>query len=194
MLPHVHRTDEREVAMIRGLSSRCSSRGSGVFCKLPGCMGAFGAMASALVDIDDDGAMEETIQNGVSNRRIAQNRPQFLKTDSGGDNEGRAVLTGADELKEQAWVFGFCSDMIHAVNDQQMETSELCEELVGGVVGEGGIEDGQELLELKEMHLEAGFTGPDSKRGGQVCFACTGFTHDEQGLMVRDKVEVLQVL
>ena len=157
-------------------------------------MGAFGAIAPALVDIYDDGAMEETIQNGVSNRRIAQNRPQFLGTDSGGDNEGRAILTGADELKEQAWVFGFGSDMIHAVNDQQMEPSKLCEELVGGVIGEGCIEDGQEFLELEEMDLEAGFTGSDTKRGGQVCFACTGFTNDEQGLMVRDEVEILKVL
>jgi hypothetical protein len=182
------------VSMIRGLSSRCGLRGSGVFRKLHGCMGAFGAIAPALVDVDDDGAMEETIQNGVSNRGIAQNRPQFLETDSGGDNEGRAILTGADELKEEARVFGFGSDMIHAVNDQQMEPSKLCEELVGGVIGEGCIEDGQELLELEEMDLEAGFTGPDSKRGRQVSFAGTGFTHDEQGLMVRDKVEVLQVL
>jgi len=64
--------NERKDPMIGVLSGRCSLRGSGVFRKLSGWHRGLRCDNSCpWVDIDDDGTMEETIQNGVSNRGIA---------------------------------------------------------------------------------------------------------------------------
>jgi len=90
-----------------------------------GCVGAFGAITSPLVNVDDNGPMKEAIEDSMGNGGVAEHRAQFLEAYTGSDNQGCTVLTGVDQLQQETRVFGFGSDMIHGVDDEKVKTSKL---------------------------------------------------------------------
>ena len=79
------------------------------------------------------------------------------------------------------------------VDDQQIKTGEPGDHIIGSVIGQGGIQACEEVLEFMELDVESCLTGRYAQGGGDVCFPCACFAEDKQWLVVYNKVQVLKV-
>src|SRR2546430_582744 len=63
-----------------------------------------GVLAKAItrtLDLDDDGVVQEAVQEGCGDDGIAEDLAPFGKTAVGGEDHGAALVAGVDQLEEQ---------------------------------------------------------------------------------------------
>jgi len=90
-------------------------------------------------DIDNPGVVEEAIYDGMCNGRISQCIAPLLKANAGGDNHGEVVVTGAYQVKQQAGILLFSANIVEMIYDQKIHADQLGDDLIGGIIGQGGI-------------------------------------------------------
>ena len=94
-------------------------------------------------DINNPGVVKEAVYDSMCNGGISQRIAPLLKANAGGDDDGEVVVTGAYQVKQQAGILIFSANIVEVVDDQKIDTGELGNDFIGGIIGQGGIEDRQ---------------------------------------------------
>jgi hypothetical protein len=77
------------------------------------------AIAGAL-DADDDGVVEEAVEQRGGDDGVAEHLAPFGKAAVGGEDHGAALVAGVDQLKEQVPAAGDDGEVADLVDDQQL--------------------------------------------------------------------------
>jgi len=77
----------------------------------------------------------------------------------------------------------FISDIPDMIYYQQIKTGKFANGLFGALIGKGGIQMGEQLLEFEKLHPETGFACFDTQRRSHMRLSRACFSKNQQGLV-----------
>src|SRR3954464_11574340 len=108
------------------------------------------AIAGAL-DADDDGMVEEAIQQRGGDDGVAEHLTPFGKAAVGGEDHGAALVAGVDQLKEQVPAAGDDGQVADLVDDKELRPAKKADALPQGALTLGLGQRADELGEGCEV-------------------------------------------
>ena len=146
------------------------------------------AIAGAL-DPDDDGVVEQAIEQRGGDHGIAEDLAPFGKASVGGEDHGAAFVAGVDQLKEQVPAAGDDGEVADLVDDQQLGPAEEPDALAERALAFGLGERADEFGQRGEVDAAASVHRLDGERDGQVRLAASGLAEEVDDLVAVDEVE-----
>lgn len=125
------------------------------------------AVAGAL-DADDDGVVEQAVEQGGGDDGVAEHLAPFGKAAVGGEDHGAALVAGVDQLKEQVPAAGDDGQVADLVDDEQLWPAEEPDALAQRALALGLGQRADELGEGGEVDAAAGLDGLDGKSDRQM--------------------------
>ena len=89
----------------------------------------FAQPVAGTLDVDDDGVVEQPVQQGGRDHGIAEDLPPFGKAAIGGQNHGAAFVAGVDQLEEQVACPRADTEVADLIDDQQRRSAEIADAL-----------------------------------------------------------------
>jgi hypothetical protein len=131
------------------------------------------AIAGAL-DLNDDGMMEQPIEQRRGDNRITEDVAPFGKAAVGSEDHRALFVAGVDELEEQVAAASGDRQVADFVDDEQRTTAQEADFLAQRALAFGLGEDGDEIGQRDEVDAFAGANGLDGKCRGEMGFAGAG--------------------
>ena len=119
-------------------------------------------------DLDDDGVMQQAVEQGGGHDRIPEHFGPFGKASVGGQDHGAFLVACADQLEEQAGAFLGQWQVADLIDDEQCGSAHLAQFLVqlSAVVGLGQVAD--QVGQCGSVDTFAGLDSGHAKGAGQV--------------------------
>ena len=80
-------------------------------------------------DLDDDGVVQEAVEERGGDDGIAEDLAPFGEAAVGGQDHGALLVAGVDELEEQVAAAGHDGQVADLVDDQQRSAAEIADAL-----------------------------------------------------------------
>ena len=80
-------------------------------------------------DLNDDGVVQKSVQQGRCDDRIAENLPPFAEAAIGGQDHRASLVAGVDQLEEQVACTGADGEIADLIDDQQRGAAEEADAL-----------------------------------------------------------------
>ena len=139
------------------------------------------------------GVVDEAIQDGVSDRGIADVFVPVIDGKLSGHDGGSAAVSVLDDLQEISALWGGHGGKAEIIDDEDFGLEQFFHELWVRAVGSG---DGEFLEEARQPDVEgveAHPAGPVCQSAGQIGFAHPGGAGDDDVLGICDPVTVSQL-
>ena len=136
-----------------------------------------GVLAQAIarsLDLDDDGVVEQPVEQRGGDDGIAEDLAPFGEAAVGGEDHGALLVAGVDELEEQVAAAGNDRQVADLVDDQERCAAEIAQALPELPFALGGGQRGDDVGQSGEVDALAGLDRLDGERGGQVALAGAG--------------------
>ena len=145
-------------------------------------------IAGAL-DADDDGVVEEPVEQRGGDDGVAEHLAPFGKAAVGGEDHGATLVAGVDQLKEQVAAAGDHRQVANLVDDEELRAAEEPDPLPQGALALSLGQRADELGEGGEVDAASGLDGLDGEGDGQVGLAAAGLAEEVDDLVAADEVE-----
>lgn len=129
-------------------------------------------------DLDDDGMMEQSVEERGGNDGIAEDVAPFGEAAIGGEDHGALLVAGVDELEEEIAATGNDRQVADLVDDQERGSAEMPEALAELSLPLSGCQRGNDVGEGGEVDAPSGLDRLDRERGGQMALAGAGRTEE----------------
>ena len=132
------------------------------------------------VHLEDGGVVDEAVDGGERHGLVGENLAPFAEGLVGGDEQGAALVAGADQLEQHAGLGLILGDVGEVVEDQQVIFVELGD---GGFEGQFAARDLQPLHEVGgagEQHAPAIFDEGQAERCRKMALAAAGRAEQEE--------------
>src|SRR5512135_349818 len=149
------------------------------------------AIAGAF-DLDDDGVVQQAVQQRGGDDRVAEDLAPFGKAAVGGQDHGAALVAGIDQLEEQVAAAGDDRQVADLVHDQQLRPAQETQALAQGPLAFGFGQGVDQLGQGAEIDAAPGLDGFYAQREGQVGLAAAGLTDEVDDLRAIDERQLSQ--
>ena len=148
-------------------------------------------VAGAL-DLDDDGVVEQAVEQRGGDDGIAEDLAPFGEAAVGGQDHGALLVAGVDQLEEQIAAAGHDRQIADLVDDEEAgrQRKRMRSRRRAFALGLG--ERGDEVGEGGEVDAPAGLDRLDPERGGEMALARAGRAEQMHHLGAIDEVELGQ--
>jgi hypothetical protein len=133
------------------------------------------AVAGAL-DLDDDGVVQEAIEERRGDDGIAEHFTPLREAAVGGEDHRAFLVAGVDQLEEQVGAAGGDRQVADLVDDEQARPGEEADLVAEAAVAFGAAERLDELGQRAAVDALAGLDRGDAETDGEVAFAGAGRT------------------
>ena len=137
-------------------------------------------------DLNDDGMVEEAIEERRGDDGIAEDVAPFGKTSVGGEDHGALLVSGVEELEEEIAAPGHDGEIADLVDHKERRTAKEAQTFAKAslpfCLGKARNEFGQGA----EVDALSGFYGLDAKSDGQVALAGAGRSEKVDDLAAGD--------
>lgn len=144
------------------------------------------------LDVDDDGVMDQPIDDGGGDDGVAEVIPQLLEVDVGRHDRGSLAVAAPGHFEEQGRLPGILLfDAIEAYFIDQEDFRRGVElELLGqGIIGPTGQEGDHHVRRCRVAAAELLCAAEEQERLGEVAFAGARVAGDDQALFAAGKIE-----
>ena len=128
------------------------------------------AIAGAL-DLDDDGVVEEAIEQCGGDDRVAEDVAPFREAAIRGENHGALFVAGVDQLEEEVGAAVADRQIADLVDDQQRGSAVEADLLDQAAFSLGPGQGLDQLGQRAAIDTPAGLHRGDAECGGQVTFS-----------------------
>ena len=140
-----------------------------------------GAAAVALdVHLEDGGVVDEAVDGGERHGGIGEDLAPFAEGLVGGDEDGAALVAGADQLEQDAGLGLVLGDVGEVVEDQEVEAVEPVDGGFEGELAAGDLELLDEVGGAGEEDAPAVLDEGEADGRGQVALSAAGRPEEEQ--------------
>ena len=143
-------------------------------------------------DLDDDGMVQQAVQQGGGHDVVTEEGAPVFKTPIGGKDGGALLVAGIDQLEEQVGAAGFDRQVADLIDDEQCDPVDVAQARLEGAGAFGLGERGNEFGQGREIDALMGLDGGDPQGDGQVAFADPGRAEQVDGLATVDEAELGQ--
>src|SRR5262249_8341032 len=142
------------------------------------------------LDLDDDGVMEEAIEECGGDNWVAEDLTPFGKAAVGGEDHGGALVAGIDELEEQIAAARNDRQISDFIHDQERGPAKESDALAQLPFPFGFGESTDDIGKACEVDATAGLYGLYTERSGEVALAGSGWAEEVDHLVAVDEVEL----
>ena len=142
--------------------------------------------------LDDNGMVQQTVQQGRSDDVIAEDGSPVLEAAIGGEHGGAFLVAGVDQLEEQVGPAGFDRQVADFVDYEQGDPVDVAQARGEGAGALGLGQYGDELGQGGEVDTLAGLDRVHAEGDGEVAFADAGRAEQVHGLAAVDEAELGQ--
>ena len=153
-------------------------------------VGVFAQPVAGAFDVDDDGVVEQSVEQGGGDDGIAEQLAPFREAAVGGEDHGALLVAGVDELEEQVGGAAVDGDVADLVDDEQRGAGEEADLLGEAVLAPGLGEGLDEFREGRAVDALSGLDGGDAERDGEMALAGAGRAEQMDHLGAVDEVEL----
>ena len=105
-------------------------------------VGVFPQPVGMALDLDDDGMVQQAVQQGRGHDVIAEDSAPVSEAAIGGEHGGAFLVAGIDQLEEQVGAAGFDRQVANLIDDQQGDPVNIAQARLEGTgafgLGKGG--------------------------------------------------------
>lgn len=142
------------------------------------------------VDLDDDGMMQQPVEQRGCDHGAAEDVTPFRKAAVRGEDHRPLLVARIDQLEEQVASAGYDREVTDLIDDQERWSAVEPEPLAQGAFAFCFRQSADQVGKRDERHALARLDRLEPKRAGQVAFACARRTQEVYDLGSRNKVEL----
>ena len=154
--------------------------------------GVFAHAVARSLDLDDDGMMEQTVEQRGGDDWTAEDVTPFGEAAVRGEDHCALLVTGIDQLEEQVAATGCDWQVADLVDDQQRGAAKEANAFTQGALAFGLGKLGDEISECDEVDEFAGTHGLDGERGGKMALAGAWWSKQMDNFGAGNEVEPCQ--
>jgi len=147
------------------------------------------AIAGAF-DVDDDGVVEQAVEERGGDDGIAEDVAPFGEAAIGREDHGALFVTGVDELEEQVGAARGDGEVTDLVDDQQTAVVEVADFLGEASLAFGAAQHFDQLGEGAAVDPATGLDGGDAEGGGEMALSGPGRAKEVDDLGAHEEVEL----
>ena len=142
------------------------------------------------LDLDDDGVMEESVEQRRGDDRVAEDVAPFGEAAVGGEDHRTLFVAGIDQLEEQVATAGDDRQVADLVDDEQRGASQPTKAFAQASFALGLGQRSDDVGEGREVDAASGLDRLDAECHRQVAFTGAGRAEDVDDLVAVDELEL----